>query len=202
VANEGLTGSEDTLNAVAFGLSTGAPTCPAAPIGTCRAALKTSLQIKDKSPDERDLVMFRWTKGAGTTQGELGDPTSAANYRLCVYDATGLVRSATAPAGGICAGAACWKELGPTGNANGFKYTDRELSPTGTLSLTLKSGPSPKPKAIWKAKGDALGDSSLGLVPPVVVEVANTETSVCLGSSFTGADVLLNDTLQFKAKTQ
>jgi hypothetical protein len=190
VPNEGFTGVEDTLNAVAFGLSTGGPICPVLPIRICRSALKTSLQIKDKSPDTGDLVVFRWTKGDSTMQAELGVPATGATYRLCVYDATGLVRSATAPAGGLCAGQPCWRQLGSATTPNGFKYSDRQLTPTGTRSVTLKSGTSPKPKAIWKAKGDALGDSSLGLVPPVVVEVGNSETSVCFGGTYGGTDVL------------
>jgi hypothetical protein len=202
VPSEGFTGVENTLNAVAFGLSTGGPICPVLPIGSCRSALKTSLQIKDKSPDTGDLIVFRWTRGDSTTQAELGDPTTGATYRLCVYDATGLVRSATAPAGGLCAGQPCWRQLGSATTPTGFKYGDRELTPTGTQSVTLKSGTSPKPKAIWKAKGDALDDSSLGLVPPVIVEVGNSETSVCFGGTYGGTDVLLNDSLQFKAKTQ
>ncbi len=197
VLNEGLTGTEDTLNAIAFGLSTSG--CPATPIGSCRLAEKTTLLVKDKSPDTGDLLVFRWTKGATTTQAELGNPLVSASYQLCVYDALGLVRGTAGQAGGVCAGKPCWKQLGPVAAPTGFRY--RERTPIGTQVLTLKSGTSPTPKATWRARGLLLEDSALGLVPPVVAQVTNTETSsVCFSDTYDGLEVLLNDTVEFKAK--
>ena len=184
---------------MAFGLSTGTVTCPVAPIGTCRAAFRSALELKDKAVDAQDLLNFRWLLGTTTTTAEFGDPRSTATYQICVYDAGGLVRKASAPAGGLCKGRACWKRTGPTSNPNGFVYRDPLLTPDGTNNVTLKSGATPKPKVLWKAKGALLDDGSLGLVPPVVVEVSNTDTPVCFGQTFVASDITVNTPAQFKA---
>lgn len=202
VPNEGFGGTEDTLNTVAFGLSTGSTVCPPAPIGLCRAAQTSGLTVKDGVPDTKDSLTFKWSKGDTTSFAELGTPTGATSYRLCVYDATGLVRSATAPAAGRCAGKPCWKQLGSVTAPTGFSYKDKALTPDGTVSVSLKSGVTPAPKLTWKAKGPAVADGGLVLVPPVVVEVSNSETPVCFGDTYGVADVQVNDSTQFKAKGQ
>jgi hypothetical protein len=158
--------------------------------------------IKDKSPNTQDLLQFKWQRGTDTTQNELGEPTSSATYRICVYDANGLVRKATAPAGGVCNnGKPCWKTTGPQASPNGFLYRDRARTPSGTSAVTLKSGTLLRPKALWTAKGDALSDGPLGLTPPVVVEVNNSDTSVCFGQTFGALDVTSNSPALFKAAT-
>jgi hypothetical protein len=195
VQGEGFTGIEDTLNAVAFGLSTGTRDCPPTPLGTCTTAAKVSLLIKDRSPDTKDSLVFKWQKGGTVFPAELGDPTTTADYRICVYDADGLVRKATAPAGGICDGKPCWKVAG-----TGFLYRDKELTPDGSQSITIKSGTSPRPKVIWKAKGDPLVDGALGLTLPVVVEVGHSDGSACFGATFGAPGLIKNTTEEFKAK--
>jgi hypothetical protein len=199
VPNEGFLGTEDTLNAVAFGLPT-TLLCPAAPVGSCRTAEKTSLLLKDTSPDTRDLVLFRWTRGATTTQLELGEPALTATYRLCVYDALGLVRGRSAPAASLCNGNPCWKTLGPSATPNGFKYGNPILAPGGARTIVLKSGTAPSPKALWKSKGAGGDDGPLTVVPPVTVQVTNTDTSLCLGDTYDASEVVASDPLQFRAR--
>lgn len=199
VPNEGFTGTEDTLNATAFGLSTGTADCPPVPLGTCRTAIKTSLLIKDNVNDARDSIIFKWLKGQATTQPELGDPTSTASYQLCVYDTDGVVRKTAAPAAGLCDGDACWETTGS--GPSGLRYRDKELTPTGTSSVILKSGAFPKPKIVWKAKGALLGDDALGLTLPVTVQIYNSDTPVCFTQTYGAADVTTNTAAQFKAGT-
>jgi len=200
VPNEGFTGTEDTLNATAFGLSTGAQACPVLPLGTCRTAARSTLQIRDRLLDKSDALSFSWTKGDATAFADFGDPTASALYRVCVYDAAGLVRSATAPAGGLCKGKPCWKRTGSATNPSGFTYRDAELTPDGTSSVTLRAGAATKARVQWRAKGVPLDDGALGVVPPVVVEVSNTDTSVCFGQTFAAGDVTRNTAAELKAK--
>jgi hypothetical protein len=195
VPNEGFTGVEDTLNAVAFGLSTGAQDCPPAPLGSCPTAAKSSLLIKDKSPNTKDSLVFKWQRGSTVLPGELGDPLTSASYRICVYDADGLVRKAMAPAAGLCDGDPCWSTSGSTG----FRYRDKDLTPDGTQSISVKSGTFPRPKITWKAKGDPLADGPLELTPPVVVEIGHGDGSSCFGSVFAAPSVITNTAEQFKA---
>lgn len=200
VPNEGFTGFEDTLNATAFGLSTGMFECPVLPLGGCRVAGKSTLQIKDKTSDKQDALSFAWLNGSATSFAELGAPLASSDYRVCVYDAGGLVRSATAPAGGLCRGKPCWKQTGPTSAPNGFVYRDPDLTPDGTATVVLKSGLAGKAKVQWKAKGQPLDDGALGVVPPVVVEVSHGDGSVCFGQTFGALDIVTNNTIELKAK--
>jgi hypothetical protein len=86
-----------------------APTCPLAP-AACRAPVvsgKSKVHLKDGSPDTKDQLRWRWSKGAATTLAELGEPRTTDHYELCVYDGTGLRASMVIPAGGLCGGVPC-----------------------------------------------------------------------------------------------
>jgi hypothetical protein len=84
--------------------------------------------LRDRLPDSRDRLTWKWVKGAATTPADFGDPTLATDYRLCVYDATGdgaaLIAAADIPAGGTCAGTPCWKAT-----TRGFRYRDKAATP-------------------------------------------------------------------------
>lgn len=199
VPNEGFTGTADTLNAVAFGLSTGTLECPSLPSG-CAQSLKGSLQIKDKLNDKSDALTFSWLNGPATTFADFGSPQSTSDYRICIYDAAGLVRKASAPAGGLCRGKPCWKATGPVASPNGYVYRNPDRAPNGTSTVVLKSGAAGKAKVQWKAKGLDLEDGALGVVPPVVVEVRASDAPSCFGLTFGATDVTTNTTAELKAK--
>jgi hypothetical protein len=52
----------------------------------CRTAAKNKVLIKNKADNGKDKLIWKWTKGALTTQAEFGDPTTTADYALCFYD--------------------------------------------------------------------------------------------------------------------
>ena len=197
---EAFEGTEDTLNATAFGLSTGADSCDATPEVGCRVAGASLVLVKDKTPDKSDLLLFKWLKGEETLIADLGDPLVSSDYRLCVYDSTGLIREAQAPAGGTCAGKACWKTLGSPLAPKGFKYKDKDTTAGGTLTVTMKAGTAGKPKIIWKAKGENLTDGALSPVGTVTAQILNEETGVCFTQDFSVASAIKNQPDQFKAK--
>jgi len=67
-------------------------TCATGPVGGCKLPDRPGaslLVMKDRSPDRRDRVLWKWTHGAETTSADLGDPLTATDYQLCVYDAAG-----------------------------------------------------------------------------------------------------------------
>lgn len=42
---------------------------------------------KDQPNDRSDQLLWKWMPGAATTREELGDPTTADDYAVCLYDA-------------------------------------------------------------------------------------------------------------------
>ena len=89
--------------------------------------------IKDKNRDKQDRLTFKWLKCRETQLGDFGDPNTASDYQLCVYDTTGLIAIAEAPAGGLCNQLTqpkdCWKPKGQTTQV-GWKYKDKDARST------------------------------------------------------------------------
>jgi hypothetical protein len=114
-----------------------------------------------------------------TAANEFGDPLNATSYALCVYDAIGGVRSlvisAQAPAGGLCAGRACWKAIGD----KGFRYVDPVLTPDGVKKLQLRAGAAGRAKISASLEGPALtlpfqtNGKVLQQSPDVIVQLVN-----------------------------
>src|SRR6185369_13825857 len=66
----------------------GSGSCGQVPTG-CKSAAKSLLLLKNNtSDDSKDKLTWKWLKGADTTLGELGSPTSTTDYTLCLYAGT------------------------------------------------------------------------------------------------------------------
>jgi hypothetical protein len=154
-----------------------------APAAGCRLPIlsgKAKLTIKDNPVDAKDVLKWKWTKGAATMLAELGNPSTTDDYLLCVYDAGARVASLTLPAGGVCAGKPCWLAK-PTG----YKYKDKELTPDGVLSATLKSGIAGKASAKVGGKGVNLPQPNpTTFTGPIVVQLQRADHAICFGSTF------------------
>ncbi len=151
-----------------------AAACGATPDGDCRTPAvggKADLQITDTSPDDKDLLTWKWIRGSITTKADFGDPTVADDYQLCIYDAApSLILSAAIPAGGLCGAThpkPCWKE-----KKTGFSYRNKARTPDGIEQLLLTQGLAPgKAKITLKGKGALLHAPSPPLAQPVTVEL-------------------------------
>ncbi len=173
--------------------------CAAAPAAGCRkpaVAGAARLAITRTGSAARNALAWHWSKGAATTGTEFGDPTSTAAYVLCVYDASGdpQPRAAlAAPVAGRCAGAPCWQ---PT--RTGFVYKDRLATPDGLTRVRLHEGSADgTAKLIVEGHGAGLGAPTLPLTPPVVVQLLDTDTSVCWEA--THATPTANDATRFRS---
>ncbi len=152
--------------------------CGLAPATGCHtptAARKSFLQLKDRSPDSKDRLVWKWSKGSTTTKAEFGNPLASTTYAFCVYDgASQLVSRANVPAGGTCnvlSPRPCWRE-----NTLGFKYVDRDLTPDGIRKVILKSGPAGKAKVLVQGRGDFLDVPTLPLASlPITAQVINSD---------------------------
>ncbi len=175
------------------------PQCESTPRADCRtpvAAGGAALTLNDRSDDRKDLLQWKWGKGGATSVADLGDPASATRYDLCLYDGTSsLVASATAPAGGICAGRPCWRAT-----SAGFRFTQKELLPNGIASIDLKSGGDGKARIAIKGKGAPLALPALPVASlPLTVQLSN-DLGRCWTATYQN-DVRANDAESFKASS-
>jgi hypothetical protein len=170
--------------------------CPPTPLAGCKRpvlARGSALQIRGDKP----ALSWKWGAGAATTLAELGDPVTATGYDLCVYDESGgtpaLVLEATAPAGGTCAGRACWRA-----SRAGFGYANRDLTPSGVAKLSLRPGDEGRARIQLKAKGALLAVPPLPLADDgaVVVQLDNT-AGACWEATYS-APALASDAFRFK----
>lgn len=174
--------------------------CGPAPQAGCRAparAGKAVFLLKDKAPDKKDKLLWKWLKGTATSQADLGAPLATTGYTLCVYDASASAQPlilAMAPPAGTCAGKPCWKSV-----KGGFKYKDKELTPDGLQFLLARSGAALSAKVIVKGKGTNLGVPALPLSPPVTVQLKrNDDPSICWTATY--STPIKNLPEQFKAR--
>ena len=182
------------------------PACEACAAGSCVPTMRTAcaqptqpaksrLIIKDNATDARDTVVWKWTNGEEVLFPSLGDPTSATDYTLCVFDGDGDVALRTVvPAAGTCDGNPCWKTLGATG----YGYADSAASVGGIIRLKVKSGDAGKAKALVKGKGEPLETPSLSAMTlPVTVQLQGEEPAACVEATFSSTGVLHSDSSKF-----
>lgn len=154
------------------------PLCPPAPEPGCRTATHSVLAITDAATEKGDRLAWRWRRGQATTPQEFGDPTTDANYALCLYDQRGAALEATAPAG-----AAHWRLL-PGGR---FRYRDPDAVPSGIAAVLLKPSDTDTARIVVRGKGTALADAPLPLVLPVTAQLFHSDTGLCWEATFTEA---------------
>ena len=165
----------------------------ATPLPSCLVAGKSILLLKQKDAGAKDKLIWKWIKGESVTQEELGDPTSSADYSLCIYAgaANDLIAAADVPPSDTE-----WQAIG----SKGYKYKDSGAAADGVTKLIVKGSTSNSSKALVKGKGLNLPDPTLGDLPlPVTAQLVNHETGICLEGVFDAA--IKNDPSQFKAKT-
>ncbi len=157
----------------------------------CRKSEKSGFALKQPGGKGNKLT-WKWIKGAATSAADLGDPTAAAEYALCLY-AGGRTVATVGTA--IPAGAA-WKALG----AKGYKYSEKSALPDGVAKVLLKAGEEGKTKIIVKGKGAAIPVAALPADAPLLVQLVNSENANCFEDIYAGADLLTSDATEIKAK--
>jgi hypothetical protein len=180
--------------------------CSYRPRSDCRQGplLQSKLVVKDRAEDDRDLVSWKWVKGAEILVDELGDPLTTEGGTLCVYDSdpdydynlSPLILDPGAEAGGTCAGVPCWKDKG----AKGFLYKDPESTPSGMKKLLVKPGADGYAKIVAQGYGVGLAQRRLPVVPPVRAQV-QLSNGLCFEAVFDALDVVKNTSAAFVAKT-
>jgi hypothetical protein len=122
---------------------------------------------------------------------DFADPIGGAGYAFCLYVAGSLEVSASVPPG------TAWKQLGD----KGYKYKDKNGTSDGVQKVLVKgTGVPNKSKGLLKGKGSNLPFSGLTmpLGSPVVAQLRNNDTGVCLQGTF--AMPIKSTAEQYKAK--
>lgn len=171
--------------------------CPASPRTGCKTPGRSLFLRKRSSDGSRDKFLWTWLRGQATTVHDFGHPDDTADYVLCMYSGT----PATLMPGGqiVVPKSSNWNSVGGAS----WAYDDGTAAADGVRKMTLRGSGQDKVRATVKGKGVHLPDPSLPLVPanfPLVVQLLNSETSTCLQSAFTAADVSKNDEGNLKAK--
>jgi hypothetical protein len=175
--------------------------CAPAPLNGCRVPTvirRSLLSIKDRTPDTRDQLTWKWLTGEETALDDFGDPTLTESFALCLYDESGLPElhaKAEVPPGGVCDDRPCWRSAGSTS----FKYTDRAGTPNGITKLLLKAGDAGRARVILKAKGDPLPAIELPLPLPLRVQLQSTSGD-CWEALYDAGGVTVNDGTNFSGR--
>jgi cysteine-rich repeat protein len=169
--------------------------CGATPDAGCApsASGKGRLQMKNATPDTGDQLKWKWT-GSMIAPGDLGSPTTASNYIMCLYDQNSFKMIAIAAAGGTCGTKSCWRASG-----GGFKYGDKIGAGYGLRKITLKPGEAGKAKISVAGRGANLQIPTLQLSTPVRVQLKRSDGSPCWEATYSRA--ITNTASEFKAKS-
>ena len=162
------------------------------PRDDCRDAEKSLLLLKDAGDAANDKWIWKWVKGASTTEAELADPTDATDYALCIYAgiSAGFVTSAFVGA----------DPLKWTASGERFKYTDPAGTQSGIRKVILKASDSNRAKILVKGKGTNVPDPTLGLAEPVTAQFVKVDSPLCWEATYSGSQIIENDNDEFKAK--
>jgi len=147
-------------------------------------------------PGDPSRTRLAWKWGGPAIAGsDLGDPLATTGFTICLIDETSggptLRASADAPAGGACGRSPCWKV-----RPMDARYRDRDGTPDGITSLSLKASAAGKIKA--KAAGERFPLASLGFTSPVTVRVHRSDAPVCWEARYAAPST--NTGLRFRAR--
>jgi len=176
--------------------------CAPTPATGCRlaATAASTFKIKDATPDLKDQLKWKWSKGAATTVADFGNPvTGTPIYRVCVYDASANPQpllDMDVPPGGMCGTKPCWKATG----TKGFGYKNKLGTPDGVTVVKLKMGVAGKAKVQATGKGAPLPTPALPLTLPVTVQLVLQDgvTPRCWQTAYT--TMKANTAVLFNAK--
>jgi hypothetical protein len=164
------------------------------PAASCRPpaiAQKAFFQLKDRTPNPGDRMVWRWLRGTQTSLADFGEPAISTDYWFCAYDESGgaaaeILRQRI-PAG------ANWTPL-----PNGYRYRDVNVSEGGVSYVLLKQGGDGFARIVVNGKGIPLQMPPLGLQQDDTVTVQLLNDTTCWQAEY--GTSLRNDTAQFRAR--
>ena len=142
---------------------------------------RRSSSIKDKAVDTKDVLKWKWAKGAATSLGDFGDPTTTDGYLLCLVRRRRRVASIALPQGGVCAGKPCWSDEADRLQLQGQGADARWRARCDQL----KAGIAGKASAKVTGKGVNLPTPNpIGFTGPIAVQLQRADHAICFGTTF------------------
>jgi hypothetical protein len=176
--------------------------CPEEPLPGCRtptADLVGRLNVRDRNPDTRDSINWKWTRGQQTFAADFGNPFVADDVTLCMYDRSSspsaLVLETSAPPEMFCPDPPCWRATN-----TGFRYTRKTFSGLGMLKMSLKAGVEGRASIVAQARGDlieALPPLPIGI--PVTMQI-QASSGTCWEANYRAEGVKKNDATDFAGR--
>ena len=123
--------------------------CPAGPIA-CRSAEKSIFLVKNKTPDSKDKLIWKWIKGENDSRRSSATRLATADYTLCVYSGVSATLVAELDV--------LREERSGVGedHGKGYKYKDETGTEYGVQKIVFKASDKDKSKALVKGKGNGL----------------------------------------------
>jgi CSLREA domain-containing protein len=152
-------------------------------------ATRAALSLTRGATPDKSRLSYRW-RGALVAKADFGDPRLVTPH-LCLYDGGGSVlMAAFAPEDG-CDGHPCWRET-----PRGYRYRDRDLTPSGLASLSLAAGSTGS--VTTKGRGALLLSATSPFSPPVRLRLFGEVAGPCFGADF-DAGIRTNTDRAFRA---
>ena len=171
--------------------------CDPTPRAGCAEAGDSRITMKRKAgaAPNVDSLSWKWSHGAAVSAAQLGDPTTDADYGVCVYvdlSAGALL----AYESGVPASSTSWRA-----SSRAASWSARSGTERGLRKLKVTAGVVGQTSVSALAKGSTYASGVFAVDPPVVVQLVNLDTNACWESRFEAADVLLRNGDTFKART-
>lgn len=167
---------------------------------------RSTLFLRDTSPDQNDVITWKWRRGEETTLAALGDPTQSTAYRLCIFDEStpqpALLFGAVAQQAS-CPDRGCW-----SADAQGFSYRSTTGEAEGLTRVELRAQTDGRARVVITGKGPFLthqyGLPTPPLSLPLRVQLQAVDSisanPTCFESEFDAAGATRNDAGVFKAR--
>jgi len=169
---------------------------------TCLAAPATKLLVKNSAKTGKDKLSWQWSGGDGFDPADLGAPTTATSYTLCVYDESSGTSSIKASID-IAPSATRWQSNDPSV----VQYKDKDGLSEGVVKAQLRAGDTGNTRVKIGAGGANLalpapaGASFFSEDPNVIVQLINGD-GMCWTSQFSLGDTKTNTDKLFNAATK
>jgi hypothetical protein len=178
-------GQRDTPDEIRLNLR-----CPSRPKSGCRSARRSRLMLSD---GPRPRLAWEWKRGELLNLSEVGDPDDGTAVAICLYRGDDQWASIVLPPD-----APNWRR-----RREALTYSDKSGEFAGTRTITVTPARRTKGRVLLRAVGERVPALNLDgdTASPVVIQLLNERTGICLESVFALDDVIEDRPHLFDARS-